>query len=210
VGESWVLENVSLTPHGLDDVLKRSFDVLGALCLGLIALPLYPIIMLAIKLEDRGAIFYRTERIGRYNKPIHMLKFRTMNGHDHGTAALQSELRVTRVGRFLRKTRLDEIPQFWNIFRGDLSFIGPRPEMPALAAVYAERIPFYNLRHMITPGLSGWAQINEYEVPRSGIDVDRTITKLSFDLYYLKHRSFLLDLEIALKTLKTLLLRSGT
>jgi lipopolysaccharide/colanic/teichoic acid biosynthesis glycosyltransferase len=107
-------------------------------------------------------------------------------------------------------SRIDELPQVWNVLKGDLSFIGPRPEMPALAAVYTERIPYYAMRHLIKPGLSGWAQINEYEVPRSGIDIDRTITKLSFDLYYLKRRSFFLDLEIALKTIKTLLARSGT
>lgn len=210
IRESWILENVSHTPHFFDDLLKRAFDIGGALFLGILSLPFYPLIMLLIKTEDSGPIFYRTERIGRYNSHIRILKFRTMTGTDSGDDALSSTLRITRVGRFLRKTRLDEIPQFWNILRGDLSFIGPRPEMPALANVYAEGIRFYDMRHMIKPGLSGWAQINEYEVPRNGVDVDRTITKLSFDLYYLKHRSFLLDLEIALKTIKTLLVRSGT
>lgn len=210
IRESWILENVSHTPHVFDDALKRTFDVAGALMFGLITLPFYPLIMAAIKVHDGGPIFYRTDRVGRFNVPIGILKFRTMNGQDKGAAALQSGLKVTPVGRFLRKTRLDEIPQFWNILRGDLSFIGPRPEMPALAQVYAENIPFYDMRHMIKPGLSGWAQINEYEVPRSGVDVERTITKLSFDLYYLKHRSFLLDLEIALKTIKTLIVRSGS
>jgi lipopolysaccharide/colanic/teichoic acid biosynthesis glycosyltransferase len=114
------------------------------------------------------------------------------------------------VGKFLRKTRIDEFPQVWNVIRGDLSFIGPRPEMPALAQVYSDSIPYYTMRHLIKPGLSGWAQINDFDVPRSGIDVERTVAKLSFDLYYLKHRSFLLDLEIAAKTAKALLMRSGT
>lgn len=210
IKESWVLENISRVPHTIDDLLKRVTDIVGAVVLGMLSLPVYPFIMLAIKSEDGGPIFYKTERIGRYNKSISIFKFRSMNGQDSGEDALKSGLHVTRVGRFLRKTRLDEIPQFYNILRGDLSFIGPRPEMPALAAVYAERIPYYTMRHMIKPGLSGWAQINDFEVPRSGVDVERTIAKLSFDLYYLKQRSFFLDIEIALKTLKTLLVRSGT
>ena len=210
VRESWILENISRETHVFDDIMKRAFDIIGALALGVLTLPLYPLIYVLIKSEDGGPIFYRTERIGKNNASIWILKFRTMNGQDRGHAALKSELTVTRVGRFLRKTRLDEIPQFWNILRGDLSFIGPRPEMPTLAAVYAKEIPYYPMRHMITPGLSGWAQITDFAVPRGVVDVERTLTKLSFDLYYLKHRSFLLDLEIALKTIKTLLLRSGT
>ena len=133
-----------------------------------------------------------------------------MSGQDSPNDALKSTLQVTRVGAFLRKTRLDELPQLFNILKGDLSFIGPRPEIPTLAKVYVETIPHYNMRHLTKPGLSGWAQINNFDVPRGGVDVPRTIDKLSFDLYYLKHRSILLDLEIALKTINTLLLRTGT
>ncbi len=210
IKESWLLENISRTPHILDDMLKRLFDVTGALTLGLLTLPLYPLVYIAILLDDRGSLFYKTERVGKFNQPMFIYKFRTKNGKDAGADALKSSLRDTRVGKFLRTTRLDEIPQFWNILRGDLSFIGPRPEMPALAAVYAEKIPYYSMRHLITPGLSGWAQILDFEVPRSGIDVERTIAKLSFDLYYLKQRSFFLDLEITLKTIKAVLGRTGT
>jgi exopolysaccharide biosynthesis polyprenyl glycosylphosphotransferase len=210
VRESWVLENISLVPHTFDDVLKRSFDIIVAVILGAVSLPLFPLIMFAIKSEDGGTAFYQTERVGRYGKSIYIRKFRTKNGHDAGTAALNSTLRTTRVGAFLRKTRLDELPQIWNVLRGDLSFIGPRPEMPALAQVYTEQIPHYAMRHLIKPGLSGWAQINDFDAPRNGVDIERTISKLSFDLYYLKRRSFFLDLEIALKTIKALLLRSGT
>ena len=210
IKESWLLENISRTPHILDDVLKRLFDVIGALVLGVLTLPLYPLVYLAVLLDDGGSLFYKTERVGRFNKSMFIYKFRTKNGKDSGADALRSTLKDTRVGRFLRSTRLDELPQFWNILRGDLSFIGPRPEMPALAAVYAERIPYYSMRHLITPGLSGWAQILDFEVPRSGVDVERTIAKLSFDLYYLKQRSFFLDLEIALKTIKAVLGRTGT
>ncbi|MEZ4200594.1 MAG: sugar transferase [Candidatus Paceibacterota bacterium] len=137
------------------------------------------------------------------------MKFRSMTGRDQGDNALKSELTVTKTGAFLRKTRIDELPQLFNVLRGDLSFIGPRPEMPALASVYAEQIPFYNVRHYIKPGLSGWAQINDVDAPRGGVDVERTLSKLSYDLFYLKHRSLLLDIHIALKTLAALVMRTG-
>lgn len=210
VKESWILENVSMVPHATYDVLKRAFDLVGAIIFGAFTLLFYPFVWLAIKVEDGGSLFYTTERVGQYGRVIRVIKFRTMNGQDRGQEALRSSLAVTKVGRFLRKTRIDEFPQVWNVLRGDLSFIGPRPEMPALSQVYAEQIPYYTMRHLIKPGLSGWAQINDFDVPRSGIDVERTIAKLSFDLYYLKHRSFFLDLEIVVKTLKALLMRSGT
>jgi exopolysaccharide biosynthesis polyprenyl glycosylphosphotransferase len=210
VHESWMLENVSLAPHAFDDVIKRFFDFSLACLLCAFLLPLFPLIALLVKREDGGRVLYTTERIGQFNKPITIYKFRTMNGADAGNAALKSSLRVTRIGRMLRASRLDELPQLINILKGDLSFIGPRPEMPALVSVYTEKIPYYTMRHLVKPGLSGWAQINDFDVPRSGIDVPRTEAKLSFDLYYLKHRSPFLDIEIALKTIKTLLFRTGT
>lgn len=211
VEESWLLENVaSGSPHYAYDFLKRVIDIFGALTLLTITLLVFPIVALAIRLEGKGPIFYRAERVGQYNKPIYIFKFRTMNGTDSAADALKSTLSATRVGAFLRKTRIDELPQLINVLRGDLSFIGPRPEIPSLVSVYAENIPYYNMRHLTKPGLSGWAQINNFDVPRGGIDIPRTIDKLSFDLYYLKHRSLFLDIEIALKTINTLLLRSGT
>jgi lipopolysaccharide/colanic/teichoic acid biosynthesis glycosyltransferase len=130
--------------------------------------------------------------------------------NDHGDPALQKKNRVTALGRILRKTRVDELPQLWNVLVGDLSFIGPRPELPKIAEVYEREIPQYRMRHLIAPGLSGWAQINDADAPRGGADVARTRRKLSFDLYYLKHRSFGLDLAIAFKTFRTLLSFSGT
>jgi exopolysaccharide biosynthesis polyprenyl glycosylphosphotransferase len=211
VGEHWILENVSTdAPHYAYDVLKRGIDVVGALLLLIPTLAVFPFIMLAIMLEDRGPFFYRADRVGQHNRTIRILKFRTMTGRDDPQNALRSTLRVTRVGMVLRKTRLDELPQLLNVLAGDLSFIGPRPEIPTLAEVYAADIPYYNLRHLVKPGLSGWAQINNFDVPRGGVDVPRTIDKLSYDLYYLKHRSLFLDIEIALKTINTLLMRTGT
>ncbi len=133
-----------------------------------------------------------------------------MTGRDTGNEGLKSVHTVTRLGAQLRRFRLDELPQLINVLKGELSFIGPRPEMPALVAVYEKEIPYYRLRHLIKPGLSGWAQINNFDVPRQGVDVPRTIDKLSFDLYYLKHRSLLLDIEIALKTINTVLSRTGS
>jgi lipopolysaccharide/colanic/teichoic acid biosynthesis glycosyltransferase len=133
-----------------------------------------------------------------------------MTGSDEGEDVLQSKHEVTKVGRFLRKTRLDELPQLWSVVRGDQSLIGPRPELPELVKHYAERIPYYNTRHLIKPGLSGWAQIHDYDVPRKGADVERTKRKLSYDLYYVKNRSLLLDVHVALKTIKALVSRSGT
>jgi exopolysaccharide biosynthesis polyprenyl glycosylphosphotransferase len=211
IEESWLLENITNdAPHYAYDLLKRVIDIVGALLLLVPALFIFPFVALAIKLEDKGPLFYRAERVGQFNKIIHILKFRTMTGRDNPNQALKSTNTITKVGAFLRKSRIDELPQLINLLRGDLSFIGPRPEIPTLVEVYAKNIPYYNMRHLTKPGLSGWAQINNFDVPRGGVDIPRTIDKLSFDLYYLKHRSLLLDIEIALKTINTLVMRTGT
>ncbi|PIR84677.1 hypothetical protein COU16_01405 [Candidatus Kaiserbacteria bacterium CG10_big_fil_rev_8_21_14_0_10_47_16] len=211
VGEVWILEHMNMNaPRYAYDFGKRIIDIVGAFILGIPCIFIFPLVAVAVALDSKGPLFYKTQRIGQDGRPITLYKFRTKNGVDVGAAALHSTLVDTEVGKFLRKTRLDELPQLLNVIRGDLSFIGPRPEMPALAEVYAENIPYYSMRHRIKPGLSGWAQINHYDAPRAGVDIERTVTKLSFDLYYLKNRSLLLDLEIALKTIGTLLARSGS
>lgn len=115
----------------------------------------------------------------------------------------------TKVGAFLRKTRIDELPQLWSVLVGDLSLIGPRPEIPALVQIYEKEIPYYNVRHLIKPGLSGWAQLYQYTPPKFGAKLDETRVKLSYDLYYIKHRSLALDFKVALRTIKTLLSREG-
>lgn len=206
----WFISNISQSKSAIYDVIKRGIDIVGSVILLVPASFLFPLVALAIKLEGRGPIFYTTTRVGQYNKTIIIFKLRTKNGTDVGGAALNSKLVDTRVGLFLRKTRIDELPQLINVLKGDLSFIGPRPEMPALAAVYAKEIPYYNTRHFLKPGLSGWAQINNFDVPRGGIDVKRTIDKLSYDLYYLERRSLLLDIQIAFKTVATIIMRTGT
>lgn len=206
----WFISNISQTKSVMYDSAKRVIDMFGASVLLLPAVLLFPFVAIAIKLEDGGKLFYTTTRVGQYNAPITIYKLRTKNGADAGTSALNSTLVDTKVGMFLRKTRIDELPQLINVLKGDLSFIGPRPEMPALAEVYAKEVPYYNARHFLKPGLSGWAQINNFDVPRGGIDVERTKAKLSYDLYYLERRSLLLDMQIALKTLATIIMRTGT
>jgi len=117
--------------------------------------------------------------------------------------------KITNVGMFLRRSRLDELPQLWSVLKGDLSLIGPRPEFPSLAEVYTKEVAYYNIRHLVNPGLAGWAQINHENHPHHSTNVGETSTKLSYDLYYIKNRSITLDIKIALRTIKTLLSRSG-
>lgn len=196
--------------HVLYDNSKRLFDIVLVLVVSVIAIPFVAIAALALLLES-GDPFIRPERIGKKGGMIHLLKLRSMLiGDDRGDPELHKKNHVTAVGRILRKTRIDELPQLWNVLVGELSFIGPRPEFPKIAEVYEREVPHYNMRHLITPGLSGWAQIHDYDAPRGGADVVRTKRKLSYDLYYLKHRSFGLDLAIAIKTLRALLAFSGT
>ncbi len=132
-----------------------------------------------------------------------------MTGSDSGEAVLKSALRVTKLGRLLRSTRIDELPQCVSVLRGDISVVGPRPELPALAEVYTRDVPYYHARHLVRPGLTGWAQLYHDAHPHHGADIAETRNKLSYDLYYLKHQSFLLDIEIILKTAKKLITRSG-
>jgi lipopolysaccharide/colanic/teichoic acid biosynthesis glycosyltransferase len=211
LNEQWLAGNISRYAHTLYDPLKRAMDILAGLLAGILSLVAYPFIIAAIKLDDGGPIFVRLPRVGQDGRIIHILKFRSMTGNDAGDygASGRSQLTVTRVGRLLRVSRLDEIPQLWAVVKGELSLIGPRPETPALVSVYDQEIPFYNVRHLITPGLSGWAQLYHDNHPHHGTDTEATREKLSYDLYYLKHRSLMLDAAIVLKTVKKLLTRSG-
>lgn len=195
--------------RSLYDIAKRVFDIVLALILSAIAIPVITLSALALFFES-GDPFLHPERIGRGGRIIRLLKLRTMLFNDNGDPQLQKKNQITAIGKVLRKTRIDELPQLWNILIGDLSFIGPRPEFSKIVEVYEKEVPHYRMRHLIAPGLSGWAQIHDYDAPRGGADVERTKRKLSFDLYYLKHRSFGLDLGIAIKTLRALSSFSGT
>jgi exopolysaccharide biosynthesis polyprenyl glycosylphosphotransferase len=206
---SWFLENISVSPKFTYDFLKRLMDIAVSFLLGLLSLVLYPFVFLAVKLDDRGKLFIRQERIGQNNRLIRIVKFRTMSLDDGGEGDADRKMKITRVGRFLRASRIDELPQLWNVLRGDISLIGPRPELPNLVNLYEKEISFYNVRHLIKPGLSGWAQLYQKTPPKFATDYVETKIKLSYDLYYIKNRSFWLDIKIALKTLKTLLSRSG-
>lgn len=214
VGEKWLVENAASALGGrrVYDSLKRLTDILVAGILGIISLFLYPFIYLAIKLDDGGKIFITQERVGQNNKIIRMTKFRSMSSDDsgvyHGNGG-KTALQVTRVGKFLRLTRIDELPQLWSVIKGDQSLVGPRPELPALTKVYEEKVPYYNVRHLIKPGLSGWAQIYHSAHPHHAVAVDDTRDKLSYDLYYIKNRSLGLDVHIALQTVSALVSRRG-
>lgn len=207
---NWFLENVSAAPRTAYDSLKRVMDVAISLPLFLLSLLIYPLVWFSIKLEGGGPIFITQERVGQGGKNINIKKFRSMQRNDLNLgSASHSENKVTCVGKFLRNTRIDELPQLWNVLKGDLSLIGPRPELPAGVAHYIEEIPYYNVRHIIKPGLSGWAQIYRDTHSHHALDTRETKSKLSYDLYYIKNRSFLLDLKIALRTLKTLVSLAG-
>lgn len=206
----WVLGNSNASLAY--DVLKRVIDVVAATLGGVLSLMLYPFIMLAIKMDDGGDIFITQKRVGRYQKPINVIKFRSMTGNDSGDYGEKGKtaLSVTRVGKVLRALRLDELPQIWNVLKGELSLVGPRPEFPALAEHYNARIPYYNARYLVTPGLTGWAQIYHDRHPHHGTDVAATKEKLSYDLYYFFHRSLLLDLFIILQTIRIVLTARGS
>jgi exopolysaccharide biosynthesis polyprenyl glycosylphosphotransferase len=201
---AWVLENVSPSTPRLYDILKRVIDIVLSLVLAIVTLVLSPFVWLVIKLDDRGSLFITQSRVGKNDREIQVYKFRTMQRSDRGKwlADADNENKVTRVGYFLRKSRIDELPQVWSVLTGDLSLIGPRWDIKALKDTLERQIPYYGIRTIIKPGLSGWAQINQEKPPQS---VEETQTRLSYDLYYIKNRSLGLDIRIALRTIKTLL-----
>ncbi len=205
INDWWFIENIVLGSSGVYDILKRLMDIFLSFVVGILTLPLYPFVALAIWFEDRGPIFIRQERVGQYDHLFSVYKFRTMTGNDGGNyVGGKTTLRATRVGSFLRRTRIDELPQLWNVIRGDLSLVGPRPEFLSLVKKYEAEIPFYGVRHLIKPGLSGWAQIYHEGHPHHAVAIEDTKEKLSYDLFYLKYRSFWLDIKIAFRTLQTI------
>ncbi len=213
VGERWLVENsgTALGNRKVYDGLKRVIDVVLSSVGGIISLIFYPFVYIAIKIEDRGPIFITQERVGKNGKLVKIVKFRSMSGNDHGKYGADgvSLVTVTRVGKILRNTRIDELPQFWSVFRGDMSLVGPRSELPTLVGIYEKDIPYYNARHLVKPGLSGWAQIYHENHPHHAIDTEDTSDKLSYDLYYIKNRSLALDAKIVLRTLQILMKRVG-
>lgn len=207
VSHGWFLENVRTRPHALYDAAKRVFDFALALPILLVAIAVTPFVWAARRLEGDVPLFSFQDRVGCGGRPVRLVKFASMLFNDNGEWG-ERKNSVTPVGAFLRRSRIDELPQAWNVLTGEVSLIGPRPEFPAAVKAYAEEIPYYGVRHLIKPGLSGWAQIYG-EHPHHGLDVAATANKLSYDLYYVKNRSLWLDLSVALRTLATFVRREG-
>jgi len=204
VAQTWFLENLKEGEKGFHDKAKRIIDILLAFLLLLLTFPFWPFIILAIKLEDKGPIFYYQERTGKDRKPFLLIKFRSMIKDAEKEKAVWAEKedsRITRVGKFLRQSHLDEIPQMLNVLKGDISLVGPRPERPEFVQQLEKEIPHYHIRHLIKPGFTGWAQI-KFRYGRSIMD---SFEKFQYDLYYLKNRSLILDLRILLKTFQLFL-----
>jgi sugar transferase (PEP-CTERM system associated) len=185
-------------------VLHRLVALVGLI----FSLPVMLVTIVFIKLESKGPVFYKQERVGKGGQTFMVLKFRSMRTDaekDGPRWATTDDERITRVGRFIRKVRIDELPQFWNILRGDMNFVGPRPERPHFVSQLAKEIPYYEQRHLIAPGLTGWAQI-KYPY---GASIEDARRKLEFDLYYIKNQSLLMDAMILFETVKTVLLSRG-
>jgi exopolysaccharide biosynthesis polyprenyl glycosylphosphotransferase len=186
----------------------RFFDLLISFLGFLIGLLLLPFIVLGNFIANRGPLFYIQERIGKNGHLFRIIKYRTMvkNAEKNGAVwSKKGDVRITPFGRFLRSSRLDEMPQFLNILKGEMSLIGPRPERPHFVRQLSQTLPFYETRHIIKPGLTGWAQVNT----RYGSSIDDSLLKLQYDLYYIKHRSFFLDANILVKTLSTVIFFRG-
>ena len=191
-------------------IVRRIVSLLVALIILICALPLIPFIVLAIKLSSPGPVLFKQERVGRNGESFFLYKFRTMvqdaEARSGPTWAFDNDPRVTAVGRFMRSARLDEIPQLWNVLKGDMGFVGPRPERPEFVQWLNNAIPYYQLRHVIRPGITGWAQVRY----KYGASVEDSNQKLQYDLYYVKHMSLALDLVIMFETVKTILMARGS
>jgi exopolysaccharide biosynthesis polyprenyl glycosylphosphotransferase len=192
-----------------EGVLKRSLDLVVALAILIVGLPLWALIAILIKLDSPGDVLYRQERVGRNGVPFSILKFRSMYADSERTSgpvwAEKNDPRVTRVGRLLRRSHLDEIPQFWNVLMGDMSLVGPRPERPFFVEKLTTEIPLYRRRLRVRPGITGWAQV-KHKYDESVEDVK---AKVKYDLFYIENASWRFDLKILFHTLYVMLMRKG-
>ncbi|MEY2664787.1 MAG: hypothetical protein RIT04_595 [Candidatus Parcubacteria bacterium] len=202
----WVLEHISPNSNRAYDVVKRVLDIILATIVGIAALVFLPFVWILNFFGNKGPLFIYQSRVGRNGTLITIPKYRSMTVDDGGIWLTEGDPRVTTVGRFLRKTRIDELPQAWTIFKGAISLIGPRPDLRDLGEKLEKEIPYYATRTFVKPGITGWAQVNQEKPPQS---VEETKIRLSYDLFYIKNRSIMLDLRIVLRTIKTLLSRVG-
>jgi lipopolysaccharide/colanic/teichoic acid biosynthesis glycosyltransferase len=207
INQMWFLENLSEGGRAIFDSVKRTADFVLALLFFFVSLLFWPLIGLIIKLDSRGPIIYKQIRVGRNGRLFNIYKFRSMKIENNDQSPTASgDKRITGFGNFLRKSRIDEIPQLINIIKGEMSFVGPRPERPELVADLEKLIPFYRERMLVKPGVTGWDQVSgEYHSP----SYEDTLKKLQYDLFYIKNRSPYLDLSIILKTILTVISRSG-
>jgi exopolysaccharide biosynthesis polyprenyl glycosylphosphotransferase len=206
--ESWFLFHRPLRARRIYAAIKRVTDIVAGLLGSLLVCLLVPVIAVLIRLDDGGPVFFRQERVGRGNRPFRIWKFRTMrvDAETEGPVwAVPGDARVTRIGRLLRRTRLDELPQFFNVLKGEMALVGPRPERPQFVRLLARAVPFYQRRHLMRPGITGWATVRF----GYGDTVTDKWRSHEYDLYYLKHRSPLLDLEILARTVVVMLLHKG-
>lgn len=210
--ENWFLEKIK-PKNGLYSTVKRLVDIFLALFILVITLLFWPVIILGIKLSSKGPIFFLKERVGLRERRFRLFKFRTMHPgkeetnkiNDNFSRERGDDVRVFSFGKWMRKIRIDEWPQVINVLKGELSFVGPRADFTDYYNILKEKIPYYQIRTIIVPGLSGWAQIHD----KVGSSVDNARERLAYDIYYIKNRSFVMDLAISLKTLKTILTFSG-
>ncbi|MGA9472184.1 MAG: TIGR03013 family XrtA/PEP-CTERM system glycosyltransferase [Terriglobales bacterium] len=205
---SWLVFGDGFRRSTLFRLVRRVVSVVIALVGLVLSLPLLPLIMLAIRLDSKGPVLYRQRRVGKGGKVFDVVKFRTMRTDAEAGGpqwAGNNDPRVTRIGRFLRMSRLDEIPQLWCVLKGDMAFVGPRPERPEFVEWLSKEIPYYRVRHMVRPGLTGWAQVKY----KYGSTVEDAREKLQYDLFYIKNASIGLDLLIMFQTVKTVLLKRG-
>jgi exopolysaccharide biosynthesis polyprenyl glycosylphosphotransferase len=207
INELWLLKTIDLRSKNVYTIIKRIIDFIGGSILLLLTLPFWPLLIVIIKFESKGPAFFTQIRTGYLGEQFKMVKFRTMrieNNEYNPTVAADS--RITKFGNFLRKTRIDEIPQLINIIKSEMSFIGPRPERPELIEELEKEVPFYRQRLLIKPGISGWDQVcGEYHSPTK----EDSCKKLQYDLYYIKNMSLFLDLSIFFKTVVTVFKRVG-
>jgi sugar transferase (PEP-CTERM system associated) len=206
---SWLVFGEGFRRSTAFKLVRRAVSIVISLIGLILALPLFPWIMLAIRLDSKGRVFYTQTRVGKAGRVFKVVKFRTMRQDAEAasgpTWAGNGDPRVTRVGKFLRSSRLDEIPQLWCVLKGDMAFVGPRPERPEMIELFSKDIPYYGVRHMVRPGLTGWAQV----MYKYGSTVEDMREKLQYDLFYIKNASIGLDLLIMFLTVKTVLLRRG-
>jgi sugar transferase (PEP-CTERM system associated) len=206
---SWLIFSNGFRKSLTNRILKRTFDILLSLSMIILLLPLMILVALLIKIDSRGAVFYRQERVGQNHKTYNIYKFRSMidNAEETGVPqyATENDPRVTHVGHYLRKFRIDEIPQLWNVLKGEMSFVGPRPERSFFVEEYEKQIPYYIERFSVKPGITGWAQI----CYQYGANAAETIEKLNYDLFYIKNMSILMDILIVLRTVKIVIFGKG-